>query len=66
MSLKRQWWGYKHKNGSYQAKVYFGPQDLQEAHKSPFCGQVVGPFLAEDRDDALSQVEQLCNGTAEN
>ncbi len=58
---KREWWGYKHSNGSYQAKVYFGPKDISEAEESPFCVKAVGPFMAEDREDALSQVEALCN-----
>lgn len=67
---KRQWWGYKHLNGSFQAKVYFGPQDITEANESPFCLKAVGPFMAEDREDALRQVEALCetkeNGTGKN
>ena len=59
---KRQWWGYLHKNGNFQAKVYFGPEDIREAEESPFCIKAVGPFLAEDRVDALKQVEALCMG----
>lgn len=58
---KRLWWGYKHISGTYQAKMYFEPLDIQEAVDSPFCAEVVGPFEAEDRDDALRQVEELTN-----
>ncbi len=52
------WWGYKHTNGTYQAKRYFEPLDIQEAEESPFCAEVVGPFKATDRNDALRQVEE--------
>lgn len=52
------WWGYKHIRGSYQAKRYWGDQDLDDARDSPFCEEVVGPFTATDRDQALSIVEQ--------
>lgn len=55
----QKWWGYKHVNGSFQAKRYFGPLDIQEAHESPFCERVAGPFLASGRDEALKQVELL-------
>lgn len=52
------WWGYKHISGTYQAKRYFEPRDIQEGRESDFCDQVVGPFEAEGRDDALRQVEE--------
>ncbi len=55
-----QWWGYKHINGSLQAKRYWGdPRDISEAKESDFVERVVGPFEAVDRADALSKVEQL-------
>ncbi len=60
-TIKNQWWGYKHVNGTYQAKRYFDKRDTDEAHESPFCDIVVGPFEAINRDDALAQVEQLTN-----
>lgn len=53
------WWGYKHVSGTYQAKRYFEPLDIQEAQESPFCAQVVGPFEAEDRDMALKIVQAV-------
>lgn len=61
MSSKLLWWGYKHTSGTYQAKRYFYRLDIQEAMESPFCDQVVGPFEAENRDEALSIVEQKTN-----
>lgn len=58
MGEQQLWWGYKHTNGSYQAKRYFDPRDISEAHKSPFCDKVVGPFEAVSREDALQKVEE--------
>jgi hypothetical protein len=55
---KNKWWGYVHTSGSLQAKRYFGPEDIQEANESPFCKQVVGPFDAKDRDEALEIVKR--------
>lgn len=54
-----EWWGYKHVSGTYQAKRYFDRLDITEAQESPFCEVVVGPFLAENREDALEQVKKL-------
>lgn len=56
---KLQWWGYKHTNGNYQAKRFFDERDIEDALESPFCEQVVGPFLATGREDALRQVQEL-------
>lgn len=53
---KHLFWGYKHTSGSLQAKRYFGPLDIKEAHESPFCAIVVGPFEASDREEALKIV----------
>ena len=58
------WWGYKHTNGTYQAKRYFIPLDVQEAHESPFCDIVCGPFEAASREEALAIVEQRCASVA--
>lgn len=57
MVSKILWWGYKHTSGTIQAKRYFEPLDIQEAEESPFCAQVVGPFEANGRDEALKIVE---------
>lgn len=54
-----EWWGYKHVSGTYQAKRYFDRLDITEAQESPFCEVVVGPFLAENREDALAKVKEL-------
>lgn len=47
------WWGYRHTNGTLQAKRYFSPQDLTEACESPFVAEVCPPFAASGRDEAL-------------
>lgn len=57
--MKNQWWGYKHTNGSLQAKRYFSSEDTSEARESPFCEKVVGPFEAEGREEALQILEKL-------
>jgi len=57
MGNSNLWWGYKHTSGSYQAKRYFDKRDTDEAHESPFCENVVGPFNAETREQALEIVK---------
>lgn len=56
---KLLWWGYLHTSGTLQAKRYFDELDIREAHESPFCKQVVGPFEASGRDEALLIVKNL-------
>ncbi len=53
--MKQKWWGYRHTNGSVQAKPVgeFIDQELEDAHESPFCRQVVEPFEAGSREEAL-------------
>lgn len=56
---KMLWWGYRHVSGTYQVKRYFSKLDVEEAHQSDFCAEVVGPFEASGRDEALKIVKQL-------
>ena len=58
-----KWWGYIHTNGSIQVKRYFGAEDIREAHDSPFVARVHGPFLAVDRDQAISIIKQKEDAT---
>jgi hypothetical protein len=51
MTLK--WWGYLHESGSIQLKRYFDNEDIYEAEDSPFVQEVLGPFEAESRDEAI-------------
>jgi hypothetical protein len=57
-----QWWGYRHTSGSVQAKRFFGEQtdraSIQDAYESDFVVQVVEPFDADSRDQALSIVAE--------
>lgn len=53
------WWGYRHISGTVQAKRYFKRLDIEEAQESEFCAQVVGPFEAASRDEALSIVVKM-------
>ena len=59
MTTKNSWWGYRHINGSYQAKRYFSKLDIEEAEESPFCTKVTQSFEAESREEALKKVEEL-------
>ena len=58
MDNKLLWWGYQHTSGTLQVKRYFDKQDIEEAHESPFCEIIVGPFGATDRDDALLTLQE--------
>ena len=52
------WWGYLHTSGSIQAKRYFDKRDTDEAEESPFVQEVVYPFEASGRDEALEYIKQ--------
>jgi hypothetical protein len=51
------WWGYKHINGSIQAKRYFDKRDLDDAYESGFCHVVIPPFNANSREEALQIIK---------
>lgn len=53
------WWGYRHSAGSVQAKRFLDSKDIDEAHASPFCESVVGPFAATSREEAIKRVREL-------
>jgi hypothetical protein len=59
--VKNLWWGYKRASGTYQAKRYFEPLDIQEARESPFCQIVTEPFWAVNREEAIEIVKQKTN-----
>ncbi len=50
---KLQWWGYVHTSGTLHLKRYFDQRDTQEAHESPFCARVFGPWEADTHEEAL-------------
>lgn len=52
------WWGYRHVNGVFHVKRFFDDKDIREANESDFCYAVVGPFEAQDRNEALVITEE--------
>jgi len=48
-----EWWAYRHTNGHVLVKRYFGLEDLTEAKESPFVDQLVGPYMAKNREEAV-------------
>lgn len=56
--MNELWWGYKHLAGTYQAKRYFGGDDILNANESPFCEVILGPFQAKNREEALDIVKE--------
>jgi hypothetical protein len=57
--LTLSYWGYLHTNGIIQVKRYFGYQDILNAKESSFCGKIVGPIQALNREDAYTIIKQL-------
>ena len=58
---KSLWWGYKHVSGTFQAKRYFDKRDTDEAEQSPYCEQIVYPFEAESREEAIDYIKKQTN-----
>jgi len=52
------WWGYRHVSGTLQAKRYFDKRDTDEAEQSDFVAEVVYPFEAKNREEALEIIRQ--------
>ena len=53
------WWGYRHTSGSVQAKRYFDDRaSIQDAYESDFVREVIEPFPAESRDEALKIIAE--------
>jgi len=60
-TTKKLWYGYQYKQGGFQTKPYFSDLDVQEALDSPFVVNVVYPFEAANREEALKITEESCN-----
>ena len=58
--MKKEWQGYKHINGSYQAKPAW-VFDAADARSSDMVESVSDVVLAEDREEALKLVEENIN-----
>ena len=54
------WWGYLHSNGIIQVKRWFGDHKdyTEDCDGNPFVLQVVQPFEAASRDEALKILKQ--------
>jgi hypothetical protein len=57
------WWGYRHINGSYQVKRWWGDsltsESMGEAYESPFVEFVCQPFEARGRQQALERCRTI-------
>ena len=53
------WWGYLHSNGTLQLKRWFGDHEdyTGDCEGNDFVQQVVRPFEADDRADALLKLK---------
>ena len=49
-----KWYGYLHTNGSIQVKRYLDSRDLQDCDESDFVVSYTQPFMAIDREEAIS------------
>ncbi len=60
MEDQNMWWGYRHQLGTYQAKRYWPGEraSIEDAYESDFVDQVVEPFPANSRDEALAIVKE--------
>jgi len=54
-----QWWGYLHEEGTLHVKRYFGPEDIAEAHESPFVHIVAGPWECNGREEAIEKLKAV-------
>ena len=50
-----RWWAYRHVDGSLHLKRYLSFGDLQEARQSSFVAEMFGPFLAANRESAMTR-----------
>jgi len=59
MTNRNEWWGYRHVDGSLHPKRWINdPYNLVEARESPFVATVVGPFPADNREEALATLKE--------
>lgn len=54
------WWGYLHANGNIQVKRWFGDHKdyTDDCENNDFVLQVVHPFHAESREQAIEIISQ--------
>ena len=54
------WWGYLHSNKTIQVKRWFGDKKdyTDDCEGNPFVLQIVRPFEANSREEALKIIEE--------
>ena len=59
-AVKRWWWGYLHSNGTLQVKRWYGDHAdyTTDCEGNDFVHQVVPPFEAPNRDEALKHIQK--------
>ena len=57
---ENMWWGYLHSNGSVQVKRWFGDHKdyTDDCQDNDFVQQVVRPFSADSRDEAIKIITE--------
>ena len=56
------WWGYLHIDGEVKVKRFFDQRDIEDAYDSPFVDEVIQPFHATGRADAVHKAEKILTG----
>ena len=58
------WWGYLHSNNTMQVKRWFGDHKdyTDDCIGNPFVLQVVRPFEADTREEAIAIIERELDG----
>jgi ATP-dependent Clp protease adapter protein ClpS len=61
---KLMWWGYLHSNGEIQVKRWFGDHKdyTDDCEGNDFVVEVVRPFAAQSREEALEILKQKMLG----
>ncbi len=65
--MNNMWWGYLHQNGSIQVKRWFGDHKdyIDDCEGNPFVIQVVPPFVADSREEAIGILTNALKDSAE-
>lgn len=63
MTNNNMWWGYLHSNNTIQVKRWFGDKKdyLDDCEGNPFVQEVVPPFEANSREEAIEILQKRLN-----
>lgn len=56
-----EWWGYQTKDNTYKAFKRYDIRDLYLVKQSEYCKQIVYPFLATNKQQALTIIKTQTN-----